>query len=210
MKYKKLGNKIKYYRIKRKKSSIKLAELIGVGRTYLSRVECGHEKPSTELLLKISNYLNLSNEEKIELLHLLEGDITSSSLSAISVLNQHTHFNYSNMEKTELFQPLKDDSNNLFVFKEVKSDMSKQEELETKTIPVEGDRVEIKVPDNIRVLYTDAVFVSSSKYGIILDFAQSMGPTNVRTVVSRVGLSLEHAKDFEKLLQDQLIKKRDS
>lgn len=56
------------------------------------------------------------------------------------------------------------------------------------------------------ILYTDNVFVTVNKDGLVLDFAQKLGPTNPRQirVVSRMGMSREHAKKLYKILGDQL------
>lgn len=63
--------------------------------------------------------------------------------------------------------------------------------------------MQVNLP-NIAVLYTDSVLVGINQFGIILDFAQSMGPTNQQTVVARVGMSKEHAKVLLKVLQERL------
>ena len=63
----------------------------------------------------------------------------------------------------------------------------------------------IKVPDNLPVLYTDSVWVTSSAFGLVFDFAQAVGPTNNHTVVSRVGMSIDHAKALMKVLSDKLV-----
>ena len=53
--------------------------------------------------------------------------------------------------------------------------------------------VQVNLPPNKEILYTDSVFVSANEYGVILDIAQSVGPQN-QTIVARVGMSREHAK----------------
>lgn len=61
-------------------------------------------------------------------------------------------------------------------------------------------------PSKIPVLYTNSVFVSSDDYGVTLDFAQRVGPTADQTIVSRVGMSAEHAKSLVKVLNENLEK----
>lgn len=48
--------------------------------------------------------------------------------------------------------------------------------------------------DTTPILYTDNVFMTSNEYGVTLDVAQKLGPTRKMRVVSRVGMSREHAK----------------
>lgn len=48
--------------------------------------------------------------------------------------------------------------------------------------------------DTTPILYTDSIFMSSGPFGVILDVGQKIGD-KVR-IVSRVGMSREHAKKF--------------
>ena len=50
--------------------------------------------------------------------------------------------------------------------------------------------------DSTPILYTDNVFMSTNEFGVVLDIAQKLGPTNKLRIVSRVGMSREHAKRF--------------
>lgn len=65
--------------------------------------------------------------------------------------------------------------------------------------------LKIKIPENTNVFYTDSAFVNANKYGITIDFAQSMGPTNQQTVVARVGMSKDHAEALMNLLQHKIV-----
>ena len=58
----------------------------------------------------------------------------------------------------------------------------------------QNQAVEVNVQSNTPVLYSDAVFVTSSDYGVVLDFGQRLGSTNKRNITSRVGMSFEHAE----------------
>jgi hypothetical protein len=49
-------------------------------------------------------------------------------------------------------------------------------------------------PDTTPVLYTDNIYMTSHEFGIVVDFGQKIGPTNETKIVSRVGMSREHAK----------------
>jgi hypothetical protein len=58
--------------------------------------------------------------------------------------------------------------------------------------------------DTTPILYTDNILVGVSEDGIVLDFCQKLGPTNQMRIVSRMGMSRDHAKKFLKVLSDQL------
>jgi hypothetical protein len=51
-------------------------------------------------------------------------------------------------------------------------------------------------PESTPVLYTDSIFMTSNEFGIVIDFGQKLGPTDETRIVSRVGMSREHAKKF--------------
>ncbi len=50
--------------------------------------------------------------------------------------------------------------------------------------------------DTTPILYTDNIFIGTNQYGLVLDFAQKLGPTQKVRIVSRIGMSREHAKKF--------------
>lgn len=54
------------------------------------------------------------------------------------------------------------------------------------------------------ILYTDSVFITSNEYGVVLNVAQSVGPTNQQEVVARIGMSRDHAKVLLKVLGEHL------
>ncbi len=57
-------------------------------------------------------------------------------------------------------------------------------------------------PTRTPILYADAIMITSSENGIVLDITQRVGSSNQASVVSRVGLSKEHAKKLaEKLIE---------
>jgi hypothetical protein len=56
------------------------------------------------------------------------------------------------------------------------------------------------------ILYTDIMYVSSSDYGVTLDFAQRVGPSEQQQVVARLGMSTEHARKMIEVIQDHLEK----
>lgn len=56
------------------------------------------------------------------------------------------------------------------------------------------------------ILYTDAMYVGSSEYGVMLDFAQRVGTSDQQQVVARVGMSFDHARKMIEVIQDHLEK----
>lgn len=65
--------------------------------------------------------------------------------------------------------------------------------------------LQINIPEGQPILYTSGVFINANKLGVVLNFAQQVGPTNQQIVVSRVGMSVEHAKILAKRIEE-LIK----
>jgi len=59
--------------------------------------------------------------------------------------------------------------------------------------------------DQTPILYTDNVYMSVNDDGVTFDFAQKVGPTNQLRVVSRVGMSKEHARKLVKSLEALLL-----
>jgi hypothetical protein len=59
-------------------------------------------------------------------------------------------------------------------------------------------------PENTRILFTDSIFMNTNEDGVVLDVAQKVGGTNQMQIVSRIGMSREHAKKFIKKLSELL------
>ncbi len=66
------------------------------------------------------------------------------------------------------------------------------------------NQINVKIPENLYVLFSDMVVVTKTDYGIVLDFAQSVAGSNERRVVSRIGMSSEHMKALIQVLQSKL------
>ena len=64
--------------------------------------------------------------------------------------------------------------------------------------------VNIHMPPGMPVLYTDSVFVTNGAYGIVLDFAQNIAAGNQQQIVSRLGMSKEHARIVLDVLAENL------
>ncbi len=58
--YKKMGAKIKYYRQLMGQSQSVLADRVGISAQYLSRIECGRQVPSMQVLLLLAKNLNVN------------------------------------------------------------------------------------------------------------------------------------------------------
>lgn len=63
---------------------------------------------------------------------------------------------------------------------------------------------QINVPGTLQVLYTDSAFVTSRPFGITIDFAQFVGPTQQQNVVSRIGMSVDHAEVLINVLKKKI------
>lgn len=60
------------------------------------------------------------------------------------------------------------------------------------------------MPVDARVAYTDMAHVVVNEHGVVMNFMQTGGPNNQPLVVSRLGMSREHAKCILTLLEQTL------
>lgn len=67
----------------------------------------------------------------------------------------------------------------------------------------DDNQIRINIPGDQPVLYTDMVQVMSNQYGVVLHFLQ-LTPNQQATVVSRIGMSKEHAQSLLELLKRNL------
>lgn len=58
--------------------------------------------------------------------------------------------------------------------------------------------------DTTPIVYTDNILMTTNEDGLVLDICQKLGPTNQMRIVSRVGMSREHARKFLKELNTLL------
>jgi len=61
------------------------------------------------------------------------------------------------------------------------------------------------IPFDNRILYSDSVNISATPNGVTFDFLQS-GSNPQAAIVSRIGMSMEHAHNLQKLLTEMLAK----
>lgn len=59
-------------------------------------------------------------------------------------------------------------------------------------------------PQDARILYTDMTHTSASNHGVTINFMQSSGPLGKPMIVSRLGMSRDHAENLLNLLQEVL------
>ena len=64
-----------------------------------------------------------------------------------------------------------------------------------------ADNKQVQVSVNINptttpILYTDTIFMSTNENGVVLDVGQRVGSTNQAQVITRIGMSRDHAKKF--------------
>jgi len=50
--------------------------------------------------------------------------------------------------------------------------------------------------DTTPILYTDSIFMTANPDGVVLDVGQRVASTSQTRIVSRIGMSKEHAKKF--------------
>ena len=72
---------------------------------------------------------------------------------------------------------------------------SKMNNIKNKKPVTRGVAVDINL-NKTPILYTDNIFMSVNENGVVLDICQKLGPTNKMRIVSRAGMSREHAKKF--------------
>ena len=58
--------------------------------------------------------------------------------------------------------------------------------------------------DTTPIYYTDNIHISTNPDGVVMDIIQRVGPTNQARIVSRIGMSREHAKKFSQELSKLL------
>lgn len=145
-----------------------VAKKTGINRTYLSKIENGHIKPSLGVLDKLINYF---------------------SIPAPAALTLYSLAGYSD--------------SHVVIEKNTGEEVSK---MENKQIPTteEPGQIQVTIPNDKPVLYSDSVFLTSNEFGLVFDFSQRMASTNKHIVVSRIGMSKEHAKVLLKILREKV------
>lgn len=60
-------------------------------------------------------------------------------------------------------------------------------------------------PDTTPILYTDEIHMTTNDFGLVMDVIQKLGATNQGRVVTRIGMSREHARAFTQELGKLLL-----
>jgi transcriptional regulator with XRE-family HTH domain len=69
---------------------------------------------------------------------------------------------------------------------------------------VSSAKVVMVSPHDARIVYTDMIQISVNNFGVVVNFLQGAGPNNQPLAVSRVGMSVEHARSVMELLRKTL------
>ncbi len=89
-----------------------------------------------------------------------------------------------------------------------KTDNQERRTIVDKTI--EQGKVTINTTDDSGIiLYTDMVHVISNRYGVVINFIQGVGADGKPNIISRVGMSREHADSVVEVLRKSLEKQSD-
>lgn len=175
-----LGKKLKEFRSERKETLANVAKALGIDRTYLSRLESAHRKPSARVLTQLLNYYNVSFGEIAQLM----------TLAGYPIVDIPENKNQLGTEQG----------------KEVRMSMEENKndsEKPSVQSPAPAG-FNVKIPESLPVLYTDSIYVTATKYGLVMDIAQNMASTNNQVVVARVGFSREHAQALLKVLSQKI------
>lgn len=60
------------------------------------------------------------------------------------------------------------------------------------------------MPGDARIVYTDIVHTAANQYGLVINFMQEAGPAGQPLIISRVGMSKDHARSLIEVLQQAL------
>ena len=66
------------------------------------------------------------------------------------------------------------------------------------------EKININISPDIKIFYTDMVFMNVNEDGITFDVCQKVGNSTQYQVVSRIGMSRNHAQKFTKKLSELL------
>jgi transcriptional regulator with XRE-family HTH domain len=67
-----------------------------------------------------------------------------------------------------------------------------------------AEKLVMAMPSDVRIVYTDTVHVVVNNFGVVMNFMQTAGPGGQPLMVSRVGMSREHAQSVLEVLQKTL------
>lgn len=189
--YLRLGNRLREFRKLLGRNISQVAHELDIDRSFLSKIENGHERPSRLLLNKLISLYSLTLEEVAEILSLagyMDKPNIFTSRKQTSPKVEGKHFETVGNGK-EVFKIMDD---------------------KPKDIQGPGAPINVEIDKNKPAVYCDSAFVTTNKYGLMIDFAQSVASTNNQIVTARVGMSKEHARALAQVLERELKKIEDS
>lgn len=171
------GNQIRILRKRKNMTGSHLARSLSMDRTYISKLENGSIQPNSKMINRLAEYFGLSKEDRNDLFT-LAGLSSEGNLPKEVSRQDFTNINGKEVERMDNKSEMSKDGNNA--------------------------GIQINIPNNLQVFYTDSVFVTVNAFGVILDFAQTMPGVKQQSVVARLGMSKDHAKAFLSVLGQQL------
>lgn len=66
----------------------------------------------------------------------------------------------------------------------------------------------IFIPVDTQILYSDMAYITSTQSGIVIDFVQTDSLHNRLTVISRIGVSNDHAESLLKTITVKLLESK--
>lgn len=174
--YESFGKKIKKIRTESNKSLRDVSGAVELAPDQLSKIESGILRPSEELIAMLVNHFGLSQDQTEELLKLAG---YNHEIKEVLVLKNKLRKKYDDHDHPKFEQ---DTIKHLLFYL-----------------------------NNSHIYYTDEVKVSTNKHGITIQFMQSLPVSkdkehNRSIIVSRLGMSAEHANVLAQVLGEAVQK----
>lgn len=184
-----LGKRLKQIRTSKGESITQTAKALGVNRSYLSRIESGQVRPSIKILNSFISHFMITGEVATQLLNLTNHEVPTPVTTEVknSPQGATAHSDKGPFEEHT---------------------RRKEEAQMEEQAKEQQNGVQVNMPAGVPILYSDSCFVSANNFGIVFDFAQTVGPTNQQNVVSRIGMSRDHAEAVVKVLSQKLADTR--
>lgn len=176
--YQRFGGQLKKIRLEAKKTLTDVSGAVELPEDKLSKIEKGTLRPREDLIFLLANYFKLSKPQTQQLRHL--AGYREKRRKTPSQANQSPADLKMHLEDF-IGRHLADSAGLLLTFTEPMQD---------------------------KALYTNKTDVNISHNGVIIQFSQStfMEKGHISMPVAKVGMSLEHAQQFSKILIQALKK----
>ena len=171
-----LGGQLKKIRLDANKTLTDVSGALELSERQLSAIERGEERPHEELILLLASYFKLSKMQTQKLLYLAGYNKGSQKAKARSKKD-----NFAAFLEDFLGKHMLDSQHFMIAFSE-------------------------KIQE--KAIYTNETSVNVSQNGVIIKFAQStfVDKAAISVPVAKVGMSLEHAHQLNKILTKALKK----